>query len=533
MISVPRLTYEQRLLSGKLEQLEQKRQKEKTLWADVSHEIRNNTNVIVGITSALADTNLPPGQQQLIEQLDYASNSLLALVSDFLDLAALDEHKSELNLAPLNIIKLADILSGILQFRLKDKPVHVRFYCDPRIPEYLLADKKVLHQLLLNLLGNAIKFTERGHIDFELHLEAQTSTEVCLAFRIADTGVGIPEEKLDSIFERFVQVQGWQDTNCKGTGLGLPITRELTQLHGGEIEVESTFGKGTAFTVTIPFERVQPKKEKATPAPRPSFEVSQAMKVLIVEDSAMNRIYLENMLTNWGIFHTSCESGEQALELLEREQFDLILLDLNLNSYGMDGYETSIHIQNMPSYADNPAPIVAIAGATETEVREKIESVGIQHFLAKPFKPEQFFELVVGFSKMPRQQDPLHYHFSSAFDTQTLYELYRQDYRQIQRMFETFLKNTPHIISRMEENLHGENWQDFEMDAHKIKPAFAMIGTPKLGQQVRQLESFCHAKPEKKIVQPVFTRFKMAMEGIIQEVGQEVEKLASFNLSNA
>ena len=361
----------------------------------MSHEIRTPLSAMIGMTSVLLASRLDKDQREHVRTTKTAGQHLLRVLNDILDLAKLESGKTELNLSRFQLRDEIEKAIEILAEQAEEKGIDLQFSCDGGSRYWFEGDAGRLRQVLLNLVGNAIKFTPQGSVKIIAVASRLESAEVgdTLHFRIsvADTGIGIAEQDIPSLFNEFEQIDNEINREAKGTGLGLAICRHLVTAIGGEIGVESQPGRGSTFWFTMPLTLISVKERLSDSAPETPILRHRGLRVLVAEDNPTNRTILKVMLEHLDHETVFAESGAEALELARSDRFDLLLLDVRLPD--MDGAETLRRIRNLGDvYASIPA--IAVTAHTSEEERRSILDSGFDDHLPKPVDIEKLDRLL-------------------------------------------------------------------------------------------------------------------------------------------
>lgn len=519
------------ILENELQEAQQENSASKNYLANLSHEIRNSVNTIVGMTSLLHDELTAYKQKQYLGHLKQASDLLLALMTNALELGKMDRGQIEPSLERFDLVALLNSLAKTTEFRLWEKPVHFKYYLSPELPTNLIGDKVLLYQILLNLLGNAIKFTEKGQISFSIEPIAVQSNICWVSFNISDTGIGFSSKVKSQIFKRFEQ-SGQAKYRQQGAGLGLAISKNILDLLGGNIEVHSEVGKGSSFTVQLPFrikQETQPEKSQTV-----NFTAATPIglrRILVVEDNPLNQAYLQSVLERMG-YEVSCvDTGLKATEKLDQESFDLAFIDLRIPL--KNGFETCIHLRNSAAISNRTIPVIATSGSTSVADHEKAAAVGMDDYLTKPFSPQEIFAVLQKHERrFIDKYTPASFRFSPVFDHLRLQELYMNNYDQVNLMFDIFLKNTPTSFAQIENQWEKGDWLALNDSVHKIKPTFSMVGLNYVSNIAKLLEDQNQESMRGSRTKESFQRFKAAVLESLHLVASEKKKLEEFQFIN-
>lgn len=495
---------------------EQSAHSKEIFLANMSHEIRTPMNAIIGMAKLLEGANLNQKEKSFLDAIKKSSNNLLVIINDILDFSKIDQGKLQLDNVPFSFSEIINNLMLQFEFMASEKNIFLDEEIDPMIQDIFIGDPTRLSQILINLIGNSIKFTNEGSVSLHCELEEQDDKSQKIKFTIRDTGIGIDKEKIETIFDSFIQEDNSISRKYGGTGLGLSISKQLISLFGGNLDVTSEKGKGSTFSFTINLDKGNEQDFIDTHTQYIDQNILKGLKILLVEDNKMNQFLATTILEQYQIHVNVANNGEEAVNaLLSSESFDLILMDIQMPV--MDGIEATGIIRGKLKVK---APIIALTANAIKGDKEKYLKAGMNDYVSKPFNQDELLgkisKLMSG--KNINQQFLINEENMKEYNLKKLLEQTFNNEEFAKKMVELFIETAEEAIMNINQALAENNITIVKSIAHKIKPSIDTLEVNSLKNLVREIEKTEENTYNKDTFEHQIQFFLKKLEQVIQQM---------------
>jgi PAS domain S-box-containing protein len=490
--------------------------------ANMSHEIRTPMNAVLGFTDLLSETKLSTSQKEYVNAIATSGKSLMTVINDILDYSKIEAGMLAIENRPISIRSIFSSLYVPFNAQVKKKKLKLIFKVDRKIPEVLSGDAARLTQIITNLTGNAIKFTSKGTITVQAVLKKKDKKKALVCFIVKDTGIGISQDKQKEIFERFNQ--GSNDTTRKygGTGLGLSIVKKLAELQGGDVSVKSAAGKGSEFSVTIPYLI----SDAGDAGDKNSLRTVQKLKkknvlILLVEDNRLNQRLADKILKGFGFRTEIAANGLIAVEKLRKKKYDLVLMDMQMPE--MNGYEATKVIRGK---LKNSIPIIAMTAHALSSEREKCLQLGMNGYISKPFKKEDLYDTIAEILGKEAEQEPgtkkkpakkKKPKAMKELDIAFLENLADGDKNFIREVMEIFVEDVPDDLESIERAIAKKDFDTVRQFAHKLKSSLSLTGLEKVRPGLEELEALALKKKDLAVIPKTFGKIRAIFLSAVED----------------
>jgi len=470
--------------------------------ANMSHEIRTPLNGIVGLSKLLSNTELTSKQEEYLNAIATSSDSLLVIINDILDISKIEAGKMTFEKKDFKLTELVSSVVDIFERRIEEKELKISFEIDKNIPEPLSGDAIRLNQILYNLIGNAVKFTENGKIEIKIHSVEQKLNDILLSISVKDTGIGISEDKQQEIFDAFTQAKGETTRKYGGTGLGLAIVKNLVELQGGSVGVNSILDQGSEFNVNIRYDLSKSNETDFNVSNQNRRECSElnclaGIRILLAEDNLINQLVTNDLLIDMNAKVSIANNGKEAIDLLNKESFDLVLMDMQMPE--MDGYQAMKFIRKKSSKTIRSIPIIALTAHAIEGEDQKCKQAGANEYISKPFLPEELFtkigELITKCNTLPSIQIDIR-----SFNITNLKKFTGGKTELISSTLKLLKDSLQEDVELLRKSLSKEDFDSIKELAHKMKPNFVLIGLDNVKNICIKIESTNEISEQKELV---------------------------------
>lgn len=496
--------------------------------SNMSHEIRTPMNAIIGFTKVVLKTDLSVKQREYLSAIKISGDALIVLINDILDLAKVDAGKMTFEEIPFKLASSISAMLHLFETKIQEKNLKLYIEYDKNIPEVLVGDPVRLHQIILNLVSNAVKFTMKGTIMVNVCMLNEDDETVNIEFSITDTGIGIQENKIENIFDNFQQATSGTARLYGGTGLGLAIVKQLVEQQGGCMNVKSIIDEGSNFSFTLSFKKTDAVEEVVNEIIEFDSK-DKNTKVLVVEDMALNQLLMKTLLDDFGFECDITANGKLAIEKLKQKNYDIILMDLQMPV--MNGFEATEYIRNS---MHSTTPIIALTADVTTVDLEKCKAVGMNDYLAKPLDERLLYSKIVNLVKNSFKAKSKKTIVDSivkkikCIDLKYLSHRTKSNPKLMSEMISLYLEQTPPLIISMKQSLQNKDWTLLYASVHKMIPSFSIMGiSADFELMAKKIQEYASTQQQTESIADMVMKIEKVCVQACQELEEELLKISA------